>query len=210
MALEKAYIQALDERGRDKGERIAVMFNPESYSIDKSVNYQRTNLPGLQTPITQFVYGNARTLKLDLMFDSYDKREDVRDQTSKISGLLNIDSELHAPPVVRFIWGKLDFKAVIDSVNQNFTMFLDSGIPVRAKLTVSFTEFRTLSEQLEGTPLFSSDQTKTCVVTQADSLWQLANKYYNDPGQWRNIAQANNIENPRVLDAGSTLTIPPL
>lgn len=210
MALEKAYIQPLDEKGRDNGERIVVMFNPEEYTIDKTVNYNRTNLPGLQTPVTQFVYGNAQSLKLDLFFDTYERSEDVRNHTKKVARLLDIDRDIHAPPVCKFIWGKLEFKATIDSITQNFTMFLDSGVPVRAKLTVSFTEYRTITEQLEGTPRQSADRTKYHVTTQADNLWLLADKAYADPGLWRVIAAANNIDNPRLLVPGTELIIPPL
>lgn len=210
MALEKAFIQPLDEKGNNKGERIVVMFNPEQYTIDKTVNYQRTNLPGLQSPVTQFVYGNAQTLKLDLFFDTYEKTEDVRDYTKKVTQLLDIDSDSHAPPVCQFIWGKLKFKAVVDSISQNFTMFLDSGIPVRAKLTVSFTEYQTITEQLQNPPRHSADKTKSYIMTQADSIWLLANKAYADPGQWRVIAEANEIDNPRLLIPGMELIIPSL
>jgi hypothetical protein len=213
MALEKAYIQPLDEKGRNSGERIGVMFNPEQYTIDTKVNYSRTNLPGLQTPATQFVYGNAQTLKLDLFFDTYGKgaeTEDVRQYTRKVTALLDIDRHLHAPPVCKFIWGKLEFKAVIDSITQNFTMFMDSGIPVRSKLTVNFTEYRTITEQLEGTPRQSADKTKYHILTQADNLWLLADKAYGDPGRWRVLAEANHIDNPRLLVPGTELSIPPL
>ena len=210
MELEKAYIQPLDEKGRDKGERIVAMFNPEQYTIGKTVNYNRTNLPGLQTPITQFVYGNAQTLKIDLFFDTYEKNEDVRKHTRKVARLLDIDRELHAPPVCKFIWGQLEFKAVIDNISQNFTMFLSSGIPVRAKLTVSFTEYRTITEQLKGTLLHSADRTKYYILTEADSLWLLSDKSYADSSHWRLIAAANNIDNPRLLTPGTELIIPPL
>jgi hypothetical protein len=210
MALEKAYIQPLDEKGRNMGERVVVMFNPEQYTIDKKVNYSRTNLPGLQTPVTQFVYGNAQTLKLDLFFDTYEKGEDVRNYTRAVTSLLDIDRKMHAPPVCKFIWGKLEFKAVIDSITQSFTMFLDSGIPVRSKLTVNFTEYRTITEQLESTPRHSADRTKYHILTQADNLWLLADKVYGDPGRWRVIAEANNIDNPRLLAPGTELSIPPL
>ncbi len=210
MALEKAFIESLNEKGDPTGKRIEVMFNPEQYTIDKSVNYQRTNLPGLQTPITQFVYGNAQTLKLDLFFDSYEEGEDVRKKTNKLTELLDIDSDIHAPPVCQFTWGKFIFKAVIDSITQNFIMFLDNGIPVRAKLSVNFTEYRTIDEQLRGKPRQSADRTKYHIFSEGDSLWALAERAYGDPAEWRRIAQANGIENPRLIQAGMNLTIPPL
>jgi nucleoid-associated protein YgaU len=148
-------------------------------------------------------------LKIDLFFDTYEKRQDVRDYTRKATQLLDIDPELHAPPVCKFIWGKLEFKAVVDSISENFTMFLDSGIPVRSKLTIGFTEYRTITEQLQGTPRRSADRTKYHVLTQGDSLWGLADKAYGDPGLWRVIAMANHIDNPRLLLPGTELIIPP-
>ena len=210
MALEKAFIQPLNEKGRNLGDRIVVMFNPEQYTIDQKVTFQRTNLPGLQTPITQFVHGEAQTLKLDLFFDTYEQGTDVRNLSRKLTSLLDINSEMHAPPLCKFVWGKLEFKAVIDSMTQNYTMFLDSGIPVRAKLTVSFTEYRTITEQLEKTPRNSADRTKYYVITQTDSLWSLAERFYDEPNKWRVIATANKIENPRIIIPGMELIIPAL
>jgi len=210
MALEKAFIQPLNEKGRNLGDRIVVMFNPEQYTIDQKVAFQRTNLPGLQTPITQFVHGEAQTLRLDLFFDTYEQGTDVRNLTKKLTRLIDINSEMHAPPLCKFVWGKLEFKAVIDNINQTYTMFLDSGIPVRAKLTVNFTEYRTITEQLEKIPRNSADRTKYYVVTQADSLWSLAERFYDEPDKWRVIAKANKIDNPRILTPGMELTIPAL
>lgn len=210
MALEKAFIQPLNEKGRNLGNRIVVMFNPEQYTIDQRVTFQRTNLPGLQTPITQFVHGEAQTLKLDLFFDTYEQGTDVRNMTRELTRMLDINSDMHAPPLCKFVWGKLEFKAVIDSINQNYTMFLDSGIPVRAKLIVSFTEYRTITEQLEKIPRHSADRTKYYVVTQADSLWSLSERFYDEPDKWRVIAKANKIENPRILIPGTEFVIPAL
>ena len=36
-------------------------------------------------------------------------------------------------------------------------------------------------------------------MKQGDSLWQISAKAYGDSGQWRVIAEANDIEIPRFL-----------
>ncbi len=210
MALEKALVQPLDEKGNHKGEPVKVLFNPTEYSIEKSNQFQSTAIPGLQVPVTSFVSGNAATLNMDLFFDSYEKGTDVRNYSGKLTAMLDIDRGLHAPPVCKFIWGKLEFKAVLERVNQRFTMFLDSGIPVRATLSVTFREYKTITEQLQSPPRQSADRTKHRVVKQGDSLWLLADREYGDPGLWRMIAEANNINNPRLLEAGREIIIPPL
>lgn len=208
MALEKAYIQPLG--GRRKGEKIEVLFNPAEYSIEKGNQFQRTALPGTATPITQFVSGDAQTLTMNLFFDSYEKGEDVRNYTRKLTSLMDIDSELHAPPVCEFVWGLLQFKGTIEKISQNFTIFLDSGIPVRATLNITFKEYKTLTEQLGSPPKASADRTKRQTIQQGDKLWLIASQQYEDPSFWRAIAKANEIDNPRLLNIGQELVIPPL
>lgn len=210
MALEKALIQPLDNNGGNNGEAVQVLFNPNEYSIEKSNQFQSAAIPGLSTPVSQFISGNAGTLTVDLFFDTYEKTEDVRNYTGKITALLDINSELHAPPVCKFVWGKLEFKAVIERISQKFTMFLDSGIPVRSTLNVTFKEYKTIEEQMKETPRNSSDRTKQRVVKQGDTLWQIAAREYGDPALWRHIAKANRIHNPGRLEMGTEIIIPPL
>ena len=206
MALEKAFIQATN--GASSGNTIEVLFNPTEYSLETSNQFQRTAVPGTATPATQFVSGNTQTLTMDLFFDSYEKRDDVRKYTREITRLLDIDPSLHAPPICVFRWGSLSFKATLEQVNQKFTLFLESGIPVRATLSVTFKEYKTLSEQLQGVRKESSDRTKRVTPKQGDSLWAIANKEYEDSSLWRSIANANKINNPRILSIGQELIVP--
>lgn len=210
MALEKAVIQPLDGNGRAAGEPIKVLFNPNEYSIEESNQFQSTAVPGLSAPILQFVNGNGQTLTMELFFDSYEKREDVRNYTGSITALLNIDRKLHAPRTCKFIWGKLEFKAVLERVTQRFTMFLDSGIPVRATLNVTFKEYKTITEQFVRPEKESADKTKLRVIQQSDQLWMIADREYGDQASWRVIAEANQIDNPRILEAGQNIMLPPL
>ena len=46
-------------------------------------------------------------------------------------------------------------------------------------------------------------------VKSGDTLWDLADKHYGDGSRWREIANANGVTNPRTLQIGKTLTIPP-
>jgi hypothetical protein len=212
MGLEKASIQAMDPAGGNIGGPISVLFNPAEYTIEKSNTYQQTALPGLETPITQFVSGAAASLTMELFFDTYTDKsgEDVRNYTNKVTDLLKVNADLHAPPICRFQWGRVQFKAVLERVSRRFTMFLSDGTPVRAVLTATFKEFRTQAEQLSGTPRQSADRTKLWIVKQGDSLWGIAGKVYNDARLWRPIALRNQIHRPRVIAPGTELVIPPL
>ena len=206
MALEKAFIIPIN--GSRSGETIKVLFNPTEYSLETSNQFQRTAVPGTSTPVTQFVNGNTQTLTMDLFFDSYEKQEDIRNYTKKITSLLDIDPALHAPPVCEFHWASLNFKSTIEQITQKFTLFLDSGVPVRATLSVTFKEYRTLTEQLQTIHKESSDRTKRITVKQGDRLWQIAHREYEDSSLWRSISNANKISNPRILAVGIELVIP--
>jgi hypothetical protein len=203
---------------------VPCLFNPKELSVEKSNQFAEVNIPGLPSPIFQFVRGNARSVSMDLFFDTYEEGIDVRVFTDRITGwdagsmfsklpgaakgLMDIDSDLHAPPVCLFIWGAFIFQCIIDRVSKRFTMFLPEGIPVRATLGVSLKEYREVEVQVKEIALLSADLTKRWVVTQGDSLWSIAAKEYGNPGDWRLIAEANRIGNPRIITPGDELVVP--
>jgi hypothetical protein len=207
-SLKKAIIHVLDARGNKKRE-VPVLFYPSEYTIEKSNEFASINIPGLESPILQFTRGGLGTLSMELYFDSYEEDNDVRIYTDKVANLLNVDPELHAPPVLRFIWGNLNFTCVLTKVTKKFTMFRQDGIPVRATLSVSFSQFLTDAD-IMASPLHSPDKTKIYTIKQGDNLWGIAAREYGDPAFWRPIANKNGIENPRILEAGRVITIPPL
>ena len=208
--VEKAEIQVLNIDGRSIKERVQVLFNPSEYTLSKSNEFANINAAGQSSPLLQFTRGGLQTMTMDLFFDSYEEGRDVRDYTSKITDLMNIDSELHAPPVLKFIWGKLSFTCVLSQISKKFTMFLSNGIPVRANLSVTFSEYSTGTER-RATPLHSPDKTRVYRTKQGDSLWAISMEAYGDASLWRHIADTNgSIENPRILKPGQLLTIPSL
>lgn len=219
MGLAKLKIVPLEKNltTRNEAGAVNVMYNPKEITVDSSTQFQRSAMPGLQVPVTQFVSGQTQTMSMSLFFDTYEKKTDVRKETSKLTTLLKIERDIHAPPVCLFEWGGplsaepgYFFKGVFDKISQKFTMFLDSGIPVRATLTVSVSEFQTINEQKKFIKFESSDRTKVRVINQGDQLWHLSAKEYDDRTLWRVIADTNNLENPRLLAAGLEVILPPL
>lgn len=207
MALSKAQFWIY---WHERTQTIDVMFNPTEYELEVGNQYAENEVPGLQRPISQFVGGDASTLNLSLFFDTYELGTDVREITSVIVGMMDVDSDLHAPPTCRFVWGSLDFKGVVTSISQKYTMFLESGVPVRATLGMSLKSSQTMKEQYQEIPRQSADRTKLKTIKLGDQLWSIAADEYEDPGAWRHIAEANGIDNPRLLAAGKSLTIPRL
>ena len=230
MGLEKLKISPLSNQGKkDPLKEITVLFNPTTYSISKTVAWEspetasgkkkktnrQTNAPALT-----FNGGGSRQLSLELFFDVTEPVEvngqmkeiaDVRKETDKIVKLTRIDRSLTPPrpPKCEVSWGKsgsLDFPftGVVTSLTQNFLLFNEDGVPVRAKLTISFTEFLGGEEdQRQNDPEFT-----TRTVRRGDSLSSLASEIYSNPTMWRVIAEANNLDDPRRLEIGKTLNVP--
>jgi nucleoid-associated protein YgaU len=217
--LKKATITVLD--GADKGKVIGVLFNPTEYSFERSNSYKTTAVPGLGSPLVQFVNGECDQLSMELFLDDYTdpkgpmslqqpEKDPVARRLTDISKLLLIDRDLHAPPPVRFNWGPMEFSAVIEKLGRKVTMFHPDGTPARATLSVNFKEYRTLRQQIEDPRRESADKTKRRVVVGREALWLIAAREYDDANEWIRIAEANDLDDPRDIAPGDWLTLPPI
>jgi hypothetical protein len=187
-----------------------VLFNPNEYSVEKGNQLAETGIPGLQSPIIQYVHGNTRTLSLDLFFDTWEERRDVREHTNKVFALLGIEAETHVPPICKLSWGGFSFRCVLEKVSGKFNLFMPDGTPVRATLSVSFKEYIDVDVLVRSNPTQSADHTKMRLIAAGDRLTNIAYEEYGDASQWRPIAIANNIADPLRLEPGRSLTIPAL
>lgn len=227
--LEAARILILD--GPDAGTEIAAMFNPTEYSLSKSVQYGDQAVAGRTSPVVQFVSGDAETLSMELFFDAShggsatpgggtgggstgaggSESLDLPAVMDRIDNLLTVDATLGAPPRCKFVWGTaIEFESVLESAEKQFTMFSRDGTPTRARVNVTFKEYVPVSNPEDtGGGGGGGDQPRQRTVTEGDTLWELSKQEYGDPTKWRQIADENGVENPRTLQPGTTLTIPP-
>jgi hypothetical protein len=229
--LAKAQMQRLAADGTPRGAAIDVLFNPTEYSLSKSNQYAEIPVPGLDSPLIQFVRGQTETLTLDLFFDTTDsgtdeKAKSVTEKTDPFYQLIKIEALPHAPPIVLFSWGgdafpghrtydtlagqnRYGFKGVVESVKQRFTLFSSLGLPLRATLSLVLKEYKTLTEQIAELNKQSPDRTKAHVVQHGETITRIAETSGENSRDWRRIAEANTIEDPLAIEPGMILTIPP-
>jgi hypothetical protein len=226
--LQKAKFRVLKQTG---SEDIVVQYNPNSLTFDKKPKIAPINIPGIDSPLQQFVRGEGETLSVELFFDSTEQgtganATSVTVQTDKFYGLVKIDPQTHAIPICVFVWGqkfpgdslpemyqnqrRTEFKGLVTDVKQEFKLFSPEGTPQRAVLTISMTEYKPLHEQLQQLNLQSPDHTRSYVVQKGDTLSSIAYDFYLNPADWRLIANGNDIEDPRRLDPARTLLLPPV
>jgi hypothetical protein len=190
---------------------IPLRFNPTEYQVQKANNFAEIGIPGLESPPIQFVRGASEKLTAELLVDTSDTLEDVRERyVNKLRDLMNRNMELHAPPIVRFVWDRQVFVGVLESLNITYVLFTPKGVPLRAKLSVTLKEYRPAAVQVKERPTSSPDFDKSWVVRRGDTLSGIAGAVYRDAGKWRAIATNNGIVDPRRLSPGRVLTLPRL
>jgi nucleoid-associated protein YgaU len=207
MALEKAAI--INE---DTGEKIELCFNPSEVQSQKVVPWSRHPVKGTDSPEAQFTQGGELRLSMELLFDTYETQEDVRAKyLISITKLTEINPKLKRPPLCTFMWGQGSLKGFLESYTIRYTMFLEDGTAVRAVMNISIVQYTPAKQakQARANP-GPADRTKRRTVQQGDSLALIAAKEYGEPRRWRPIAEANGIDNPRILRPGQQLVIPPV
>lgn len=191
---------------------VEAMFNPSQLTFIHTTNWHATPTVASDATTSDWTHGLPANLSLDLLFDTYESELDVRLYTGRVAALIAVRPDLGRPPRCQLVWGRFGifFQGVLQSLNQNFTLFLADGTPTRATLGCTFQEWREDDERaaVEEQPL--AQGTRTLTPQRGESLSSIAAREYNDPSQWRAIADANGIDNPLKLPAGTPLAVPPL
>ena len=206
------------------GPRMEVQYNPTDFSFTKGVTYAEIGVPGLDMPIQQFVRGNAENVSVDLFFDTTEfgtEGEGVKPVTlitDQFYQLIRVDPQIKAPPICLFSWGDTGFpgsnlrqgetqlrengfRCLVESVTQKFTLFSPQGVPLRATLSVKLREYQTLTD------LVAATEEEVTLIEEGTTLDEVANRAFNDPTRWREIAEANRVDDPLSLQPGSLLSL---
>ncbi len=210
--MPKAFIENLDS-----GERIQVLFNPKEYQISKSNTWQRAATAGGNLPSSTFASGQPASMTVQLFFDTYETKMDVRQHTGKIAKLMEVsirqegERDKLRPPKVMFHWGLTwTFKAVITQMTQKFTLFLPTGTPVRATLDVTFQQIEDEGRPPPQNPTSGGNPGRRSHVVEAgETLDSIAYQELGDARLWRRLADTNRIFDPLSLKPGSVLVVEP-
>jgi len=192
----------------DTNEIVNFMFNPFEYTLSKRNTWQDKPLTGQNLPYINFQQGGAITLKLTLHFDSQSAGTDVRNFTDKLWKMVMINEDKvdaktgkGQPPPVVFDWGKLHFKAVITSLTQHFTLFTETGIPLRCTVDVDLQQY--LDEAGATGTAQAGTVTTSAPVTTVQG--QRLDNMTSNPNDQRRVAENNNIDNPLNVPRGTKL-----
>jgi hypothetical protein len=216
--LVAARIFEVDDSGEEKSGGVSVdcMFNPFEYTVTKQNTFEDKSRNRSSVPQVEFKKAGAQTLKLSLMFDTFEDGEDVTLTTNKLWKFMEPRTREEGnsnrkvpPPDVAFEWGVFRFVSVITQMTQKFTLFQSDGTPVRAKVDVTFTQHRDVEDYPNQNPTSGGgDVEKVHRVIAGDRLDSIAYAVYGDATRWRLIAARNGLRDPLAIKPGQILTIP--
>ena len=143
--------------------QVDCLFNPKEYTVAKTNNWGPADNSTKDAYDLTFSGGSGAKLTMQLFFDTYLRDSqtsvlDVRTHTDVLWQMMNICEDLRdpktkkgRPPKVMFMWGKnWLFNAVITSMQQQYTLFMPNGMPVRAMVSVEFQEALEHKTLMEG------------------------------------------------------------
>jgi len=188
------------------------MFNPESFSVQHTVNFCIEPAPGNPTSIPKFKNIDSKIYNFDFIIDgtgaSGEKREVFADiQLFKYT--VGFFGEIHRPFYLILLWGTFIASCVLKSMTIKYELFRPDGTPLRAIISASFLEFTesTLADLKNNKS--SPDLTHVRTVKEGDTLPLMAYKIYGDSSYYLEIARVNKLKNFRKLKAGDKIYFPP-
>ena len=205
-----------------QAELVSCLFNPSEFTVTRTNKWTAKQGGGDVFPKINFGGNEPATLQLQLLFDTYEAGTDVRQHTNRVMDLMKPSQgprgggKRPEPPYVMFCWGGYQsFVGVVTKVQQKFILFTPKGTPVRAVLDVTLQQVepdRSQGGQAPSGGQNPSSQGETGhrvrVVQQGDTIDLIAAQEYGDPGRWRLLADANALDNPRLLKPGTALVVP--
>lgn len=220
--LEKATLQKIkfeqDQSVSELGDPVKVQFNPETLKVNYSNEISGDDQAGGSA--IQFVSKSSTKLSMQLWFDvtilspDHEAKGDVRNLTKKINAFLKPEEETRnnrtvlIPPAVRFIWGTFLFEGIMTSIDENLEFFSSEGKPLRASISVNIIsqdlQFRFNRGSSGGQDGPAAGRQPLQQAAAGDTIQKIAARSGNAM-DWKSIAAANNIENPRLLKPGTLI-----
>ncbi|MBN9692734.1 MAG: peptidoglycan-binding protein [Verrucomicrobia bacterium] len=188
------------------------------------------------TPARQFVGAGTTKLALLVWFDvmalpdGENTENDVRNLTRKVSYFITPQETTDrppkfVPPAVRFIWGSFQFDGIMESLEESLEYFSADGRPLRASMSFTLTQQKikaftvpasergkrpppaTAAAGSAGADPSAAAGTKPLTAAPAGASLQGLAEGAGLGADWKQIASANGIENPRLLQPGQLIDL---
>jgi hypothetical protein len=218
--VDKLKIVSMPSSG--SSQTFTAMLNPNSIKHDFGIGYtddpcKHQQSQGDIAPTVQFQGYQSEKLDFEIMIDAtgvveYTGGESVQDQLNQLKSVAYAyNGKQHEPNPVKITWGStLSFRGRLTSMAVSYVLFDSSGVPLRATVTMSFTQFLTEQEKEALAKKSSPDLTHYVVFKAGDTLPSLCYQIYNDSSYYPEVAEYNQLSSVRGIRPGTKLYFPPL
>lgn len=218
-ALDKLKIYAYDDSGYGEEYLIfkkpfEVQFNPSEYDLSYEIEWENQQADNQTDAEQVFKRIKPSDLSFSFMIDgtgASGKKPVVKDEIASLfEYAYRYNGEKHKPNYLKVVWGKLEFRGVLQRINISYTLFLPNGEPLRAKADITLASHKDAELQLAENKPASPDLTHLRKVKDGDTLPMLCHKIYGDSKYYTEVARYNSLANFRKLATGTRIYFPPL
>lgn len=206
--------------GTRSGEAFVVRLNPSDFARNFDITYNTTQAMGSPAMQPKFSSSGEKKIDFKILMDG----TGVVPPSSANSTGVDVDTQLndlkavvytlvgneHEPNTVMLVWGSFKFTGKLSSMAVEYTLFKPSGMPLRAKIKLTFIQYIGPKEAAKAANLTSPDLTHSVEVKAGDSLPLLCYRIYKNSAYYMEVARINGLSNFRELQPGTRLRFPPL
>ncbi|MEO0628011.1 MAG: hypothetical protein AAFY91_13545, partial [Bacteroidota bacterium] len=171
-----------------------LMFNPDHFEETTSLRYFYEQPPGSGDTQLKFRSVKSPSFNLEFTIDgtgASGEKKEVELAVADFKSLFKVDGEKHEPPTILAVWGTFFSVCKLLDFSVKYTMFRANGTPLRAKISARFHGHTERVLELLKMNLLSPDLTKLHNAVEGDTLPLLANREYEDPRFFVQLARAN-------------------
>ncbi|WP_078229465.1 hypothetical protein [Flavobacterium sp. LM4] len=194
----------------------AFMINPDTIKIQKSIEYNEQQAPATSSASQKYKSTPSDKLSFEIIIDCTGivdaKRIDMAQEIEALETIIyTYNGKIHRPNFVKVQWGQnITFNGVLDSIDISYTLFKPDGNPLRAKISLAFSQYISPKSVTMIDAPQSPDLTHIVNVTEGMSLPQLCLQTWDDDSLYIQVAQFNNLNKFRNLKGISKLIFPPV
>lgn len=211
----KLQIQAFKTIGyaeSDKLGELYVQINPESYKLDKAVQFAPRDKLGNVAHTPGFKRFSPSTLSFDVIFDGTGiiptGGKTVAERIDELDNLIyQMVGETREPAYVKIAWGKLTFQGRLNKADYAYSLFKPDGSPLRAKISLTFTDALSVEEE-QAIKAQKQAQGEYKTFKEGDSLAKMCKDKYGSSSFAGLIANLNSLDSLRDIKAGTQIWFP--
>lgn len=197
----------------------SVMINPSSVRRSMSTAYDEEQAMGQNNPEQKFKFIRPETWSFDFIIDGTGiaTGEDGSDHSRvdrEIKHFMAVVYDYHpktdSPPFVLIRYVGQEFQGVLTSLNISYDLFYPDGLPLRAKITCSFSSVKNAKKKEKVIGKNSSNLTLKVTLKENETLAVKSCEIYGSDDYYIVVARTNDLNNFRKIEAGTQLYFPPL